>query len=40
MVLVRVGEEMYVGSAIVRKGEHDAVARATLDAVNRPLTSP
>ena len=38
--LVKVGEERFVGSALVRRGEHDAVVRATLDAVNRPLVSP
>ena len=38
--LVKVGEEHFVGSALVRRGEHDAVVRATLDAVNRPLVSP
>jgi hypothetical protein len=28
-------EEILVGSAVVRNGEHDAIARATLDALNR-----
>ena len=27
--------EILVGSAVVRQGEHDAIARATLDALNR-----
>lgn len=40
MALVKVGAEHFVGSALVKRGEHDAVVRATLDAVNRPLVSP
>ena len=28
-------DEILVGSAVVRNGEHDAIARATLDALNR-----
>jgi hypothetical protein len=33
------GEQMLTGSAIVRKDANDAVARATLDALNRVLNS-
>jgi hypothetical protein len=38
VVLAR-AEEILVGSAVVRQGEHDAIARATLDALNR-FTAP
>ena len=34
------GNDTLVGSAIVRTGEDDALARATLDAVNRFLMNP
>ncbi len=34
------GDQTLVGSAVVRVDEHDAVARATLDAVNRSVTAP
>lgn len=40
LAMVKVGPEHFVGSALVKRGEHDAVVRATLDAVNRPLVSP
>ncbi|MDQ4095546.1 MAG: hypothetical protein M3174_04990 [Actinomycetota bacterium] len=33
------GDQTLVGSAVVRVDEHDAVARATLDAVNRSVTA-
>jgi hypothetical protein len=32
--------EILVGSALVRLDEHDAIARATLDAVNRTIAAP
>lgn len=38
VVLAR-AEEILVGSAVVRQGEYDAIARATLDALNR-VTAP
>jgi hypothetical protein len=34
------GEETLVGTALVRLDEHDAIARATLDAVNRVISAP
>lgn len=34
------GTETLVGSALVRLDEHDAIARATLDAVNRTIGAP
>ena len=33
------GEQLLTGSAIVRKDANDAVARATLDALNRVLNA-
>jgi hypothetical protein len=39
VTLSREGETL-VGSALVRLDEHDAIARATLDAVNRTITGP
>jgi hypothetical protein len=38
VVSVLLGQELLVGSALVRLDDHDAVARATLDALNRALT--
>lgn len=37
LVSLSVGREVLAGSAVVRLDEHDAVARATLDALNRVL---
>jgi hypothetical protein len=37
MVTLNRGSDRLVGTAFVRRGEHDAVARATLDALNRFL---
>lgn len=34
------GDQTLIGSALVRFDEHDAIARATLDAVNRSVTAP
>lgn len=34
------GEETLLGTALVRLDEHDAIARATLDAVNRTISAP
>ena len=34
------GDRTLVGSALVRVDEHDAIARATLDAVNRSVAAP
>jgi hypothetical protein len=34
------GGQTLVGTALVRLDEHDAIARATLDAVNRTISSP
>jgi hypothetical protein len=39
VTLNREGETL-VGSALIRLDEHDAIARATLDAVNRTITGP
>jgi hypothetical protein len=39
VVSVLVGQEVLVGSALVRLDDHDAIARATLDALNRTLTN-
>jgi signal transduction histidine kinase len=38
-VLIRLGSRLLLGSAIVRSDDYDAVARATLDALNRSLSS-
>jgi hypothetical protein len=35
VVILARRDEILVGSAVVRQGEHDAIARATLDALNR-----
>lgn len=39
-VVVERREELLLGSAVVTLDEHDAIARATLDAVNRLLVNP
>ena len=40
VVTLRRNESTLVGSAIIRVDHHDAIARATLDALNRQLTAP
>lgn len=40
IVTLRQQSKTLVGSAIVRLDEHDAIARATLDALNRSLSAP
>lgn len=40
LVALRTGKDMLVGSALVKFDHHDAVARATLDALNRHLSAP
>ncbi|HWC14042.1 MAG TPA: hypothetical protein VG929_05560 [Actinomycetota bacterium] len=43
IVVLSRGDEVLVGSAVVRQDEHDAIARATLDALNRftaPIAAP
>ena len=40
VVVLSRAEEILVGSAVVRQDEHDAIARATLDAVNRFAAPP
>lgn len=40
VVVLSRAEEILVGSAVVRQDEHDAIARATLDALNRFAAPP
>lgn len=40
VVSLLAGADMLVGSAVVRVDDHDAIARATLDALNRTMTLP
>lgn len=40
MVVVASGENALIGSAVVRSDEYDAIARATLDAINRLIGRP